>query len=326
MKNFNEKIIPVKNTEYATLFLKMIESDSLLLCEDLRFDRLLIYEPWVSRVSKEISESITDCYNSAKLDYASSDDEVFELILGYLNSSVNSFWLLLVRAVYFIKSIDISLFIEKMIINYKFFSKQKNFNFLSTKISLEKYLDICIDDEYNLFCFVFPTLFKKLNLKRTVSIEKIVLDEYKNMPGNTKVICSRSNENILLSMNYLFDGTCYTAVINIPNEFPYKIPRIKFDYKSTKCALFYLKLNEMLTKTTKFTEIFLSWEANLDSRFFGHKECLICYFILHPASKSFSEFSCGNCKNNFHKQCILEWFNTSKSRSCPFCRMDIEYS
>ncbi|KAH8020974.1 hypothetical protein HPB51_011030 [Rhipicephalus microplus] len=62
------------------------------------------------------------------------------------------------------------------------------------------------------------------------------------------------------------------------------------------------------------------WKRNVDKRFEGVEECMICFYVLHGATCQLPKLSCRTCKKRFHSDCLFKWFNTSNNSSCPLCR------
>ncbi|XP_054722695.1 E3 ubiquitin-protein ligase listerin-like [Uloborus diversus] len=62
------------------------------------------------------------------------------------------------------------------------------------------------------------------------------------------------------------------------------------------------------------------WKRNLDKKFEGVEECMICYYILHNATLKLPKLSCHTCRKKFHSACLYKWFHTSNNSTCPLCR------
>ena len=45
-----------------------------------------------------------------------------------------------------------------------------------------------------------------------------------------------------------------------------------------------------------------------------------CCSICIDTRENNKDFSCSQCKNSFHQDCINQWINTSKNPTCPICR------
>lgn len=47
------------------------------------------------------------------------------------------------------------------------------------------------------------------------------------------------------------------------------------------------------------------WKCNLDKKFEGLQECMICFYILHGTNYQPPKLSCNNCKKKFHSACLV---------------------
>jgi hypothetical protein len=62
------------------------------------------------------------------------------------------------------------------------------------------------------------------------------------------------------------------------------------------------------------------WKDNLDKKFSGLDDCMICFSVIHGSNCSIPTLQCRTCKKKFHSACLYKWFNTSNMSSCPLCR------
>lgn len=62
------------------------------------------------------------------------------------------------------------------------------------------------------------------------------------------------------------------------------------------------------------------WKNNIDKRFEGVDECMICFYVLHGTNFQLPRLACRTCKKKFHSSCLYKWFNTSHNCTCPLCR------
>ncbi|KAH8148763.1 uncharacterized protein LAJ45_07106 [Morchella importuna] len=68
------------------------------------------------------------------------------------------------------------------------------------------------------------------------------------------------------------------------------------------------------------------FRKNVSLLFQGIAECAICYSILAVTpDRSLPNKACSTCKNKFHSSCLLKWFRTSNSSSCPLCRTSFSF-
>lgn len=62
------------------------------------------------------------------------------------------------------------------------------------------------------------------------------------------------------------------------------------------------------------------WKRNVDKRFEGVEDCMICFSVIHGSNYSLPKLSCKTCKKKFHSACLYKWFSTSNNATCPLCR------
>ncbi|KAM9333735.1 E3 ubiquitin-protein ligase listerin [Pholidichthys leucotaenia] len=62
------------------------------------------------------------------------------------------------------------------------------------------------------------------------------------------------------------------------------------------------------------------WKSNVDKRFEGIEDCMICFSVIHGSNYSLPEKACRTCKKKFHAACLYKWFTSSNKSTCPLCR------
>ncbi|XP_058884679.1 E3 ubiquitin-protein ligase listerin-like isoform X1 [Acipenser ruthenus] len=62
------------------------------------------------------------------------------------------------------------------------------------------------------------------------------------------------------------------------------------------------------------------WKNNVDKRFEGVEDCMICYSVIHGSNYSLPKKACRTCKKKFHSACLYKWFTSSNKSTCPLCR------
>ncbi|XP_010606876.1 E3 ubiquitin-protein ligase listerin [Fukomys damarensis] len=60
------------------------------------------------------------------------------------------------------------------------------------------------------------------------------------------------------------------------------------------------------------------WKNNVDKRFEGVEDCMICFSVIHGFNYSLPKKACRTCKNSFLFQ--YKWFTSSNKSTCPLCR------
>lgn len=101
------------------------------------------------------------------------------------------------------------------------------------------------------------------------------------------------------------------------------------------------------------------WKNNVDKRFEGVEDCMICFSVIHGSNYSLPKKACRTCKKRFHSACLVscssvfrqrrfsddvanqayanegclltlfhclfvspqyKWFTSSNKSTCPLCR------
>nr|XP_060626438.1 E3 ubiquitin-protein ligase listerin [Anolis sagrei ordinatus] len=62
------------------------------------------------------------------------------------------------------------------------------------------------------------------------------------------------------------------------------------------------------------------WKNNVDKRFEGVEDCMICFSVIHGSNYSLPKTACRTCKKKFHSACLYKWFTSSNKSTCPLCR------
>ena len=47
------------------------------------------------------------------------------------------------------------------------------------------------------------------------------------------------------------------------------------------------------------------WKKNVDKRFEGVEECMVCFSIIHASNYSLPTIACKTCKKKFHSACLV---------------------
>ncbi|PAA63828.1 hypothetical protein BOX15_Mlig000290g1, partial [Macrostomum lignano] len=67
------------------------------------------------------------------------------------------------------------------------------------------------------------------------------------------------------------------------------------------------------------------WKRNVDKKFEGVEDCMICYSILHGSNYRLPDLQCRVCRKRFHRACMRQWFETSQNPTCPLCRNTFDF-
>ena len=313
--NLTSKSLP----EFSTnALIRFIDRDVLLGSKTFRNDRLAIYSPLISLISSELAGFMANTYSMSKLETNADDFIIFEMMTSLIADTKHVYWLLLSSSLYLTRGIYISLFIEDALISIL----SNN----SSLPSLSSYLSICSADESFKLSFTLPSLF--CSLLSTSQPDPSLLSRALSEMIKQKLLgvhfsYTLSSKSHIIRASYQLDSITHVSRILVPLSYPFGNAKFEFDYVAEKAHKLYLKLNELLRRTSRFTDIISIWKVNLDERLAGHSECFICYFIQEPKFRTFADFACANCKNVFHKRCIYEWVRSSHNMRCPLCRIEM---
>ncbi|KAM9437421.1 E3 ubiquitin-protein ligase listerin isoform 1-T1 [Salvelinus alpinus] len=82
-----------------------------------------------------------------------------------------------------------------------------------------------------------------------------------------------------------------------------------------------LQLSTYLThQNGSIMEGLVLWKNNVDKRFEGVEDCMICFSVIHGSNYSLPKKACRTCKKKFHSACLYKWFTSSNKSTCPLCR------
>lgn len=51
------------------------------------------------------------------------------------------------------------------------------------------------------------------------------------------------------------------------------------------------------------------WKNNVDKRFEGVEDCMICFSVIHGSNYSLPKKACRTCKKKFHSACLVSNWN-----------------
>ncbi|KAL7276533.1 hypothetical protein RUND412_000456 [Rhizina undulata] len=130
---------------------------------------------------------------------------------------------------------------------------------------------------------------------------------------------------------YPVDDQTMEIVVRLPLTFPLKlvevegIKRVGLNQKQFRKmqmasqAVINFQSGSIIDGLTLFRK-------NVSLHLQGIDECAICYSILAVTpDRSLPNKACATCKNKFHSTCLLKWFKTSNSSSCPLCRTSFSF-
>lgn len=124
---------------------------------------------------------------------------------------------------------------------------------------------------------------------------------------------------------YTIEEVAIELVVKLPANHPLGVVTIdggrRVGVSQSQWRHWLLQLTTFLThQNGSILDGLALWKRNVDKRFEGVEECMICFYVLHGATCQLPKLSCRTCKKRFHSACLFKWFNTSNNSTCPLCR------
>ncbi|XP_051781695.1 E3 ubiquitin-protein ligase listerin [Erpetoichthys calabaricus] len=153
--------------------------------------------------------------------------------------------------------------------------------------------------------------------------------EISSVQNNTKIfdnmmVKARPTTREVIA-TYSVDDIFIELVIKLPTNYPLGVISVESG-KRVGVAVQQWR-NWMLQLTTFLThqngsimEGLTLWKNNVDKRFEGVEDCMICYSVIHGSNYSLPKKSCRTCRKKFHSACLYKWFTSSNKSACPLCR------
>lgn len=124
---------------------------------------------------------------------------------------------------------------------------------------------------------------------------------------------------------HTLEEVCIEVVITLPQNYPLGNITVSSEKKVGVTAQqwdkWLLQLNIFLQhQNGSIMDGLRIWRRNIDKRFEGVDDCMICFSVLHGTNFQLPRLSCRTCKKKFHSACLYKWFQTSHNSTCPLCR------
>ncbi|XP_067848848.1 E3 ubiquitin-protein ligase listerin [Heptranchias perlo] len=124
---------------------------------------------------------------------------------------------------------------------------------------------------------------------------------------------------------YSVDDIFIELVIQLPTNYPLGSITVESGKRVGVAVQLWrnwmLQLNTFLNlQNGSIMEGLALWKANVDKRFEGIEECMICFSVIHGSNYSLPKKACRTCKKKFHSACLYRWFTSSNKSTCPLCR------
>ncbi|CAH2219322.1 E3 ubiquitin- ligase listerin [Pelobates cultripes] len=125
--------------------------------------------------------------------------------------------------------------------------------------------------------------------------------------------------------NYSVDDICIELNIKLPINYPLGSIAVesgrRVGVSVQQWRNWMLQLNTYLThQNGSIMEGLALWKNNVDKRFEGVEDCMICFSVIHGSNYSLPKKACRTCKKKFHSECLYKWFTSSNKSTCPLCR------
>ncbi|KAM9320364.1 E3 ubiquitin-protein ligase listerin [Gastrophryne carolinensis] len=124
---------------------------------------------------------------------------------------------------------------------------------------------------------------------------------------------------------YSVDDICIELIIQLPQNYPLGSITVESGRRVGVAVQqwrnWMLQLNTYLThQNGSIIEGLSLWKNNVDKRFEGVEDCMICFSVIHGSNYSLPKKACRTCKKKFHSECLYKWFTSSNKSTCPLCR------
>ncbi|ESO83675.1 hypothetical protein LOTGIDRAFT_53406, partial [Lottia gigantea] len=124
---------------------------------------------------------------------------------------------------------------------------------------------------------------------------------------------------------YVMAEVKIVVTITLPENFPLGVIAVNSDKRvgatQAQWDRWLLQLNIFLQhQNGTIIEGLKLWKKNIDKRFDGVEDCMICFSVLHGTTFQLPKLQCRTCKKKYHSACLYKWFSTSMNSTCPLCR------
>ncbi|XP_050414016.1 E3 ubiquitin-protein ligase listerin [Patella vulgata] len=124
---------------------------------------------------------------------------------------------------------------------------------------------------------------------------------------------------------YIMAEVKIVVTITLPENFPLGVIAVSSDKRvgatQAQWDRWLLQLNIFLQhQNGTIIEGLKLWKKNIDKRFDGVEDCMICFSVLHGTTFQLPKLQCRTCKKKYHSACLYKWFSTSMNSTCPLCR------
>lgn len=169
--------------------------------------------------------------------------------------------------------------------------------------------------------------------KEFAAVRAWIAEQPAPAPGeeeSMQVKISRGTAKEILAV-YPIDDQTMEMMVRLPSTFPLKQVEVEGVKRVGLSEQQFRKMQLASQAVINFQSASIIdgltlFRKNVSLLFQGIAECAICYSILAMTpDRSLPNKACSTCKNKFHSSCLLKWFRTSNSSSCPLCRTSFSF-
>ncbi|KAI7793222.1 putative E3 ubiquitin-protein ligase listerin [Triplophysa rosa] len=173
---------------------------------------------------------------------------------------------------------------------------------------------------------VFSTVdkFTSKYVSGVLSAQEIVSVQSSTFTFENMTVKARSTTREVIA-TYSVDDIFIELVIQLPPNYPLGSISVESGRRVGVAVQqwrnWMLQLSTYLThQNGSILEGLSLWKNNVDKRFEGVEDCMICFSVIHGSNYSLPKKACRTCKKKFHSACLYKWFTSSNKSTCPLCR------
>ncbi|XP_016128925.1 E3 ubiquitin-protein ligase listerin isoform X2 [Sinocyclocheilus grahami] len=173
---------------------------------------------------------------------------------------------------------------------------------------------------------VFSTVdkFTSKYVSGVLSVQEIASVQSSTQTFENMTVKARSATREVIA-TYSVDDIFIELVIQLPQNYPLGSILVESGRRVGVAVQqwrnWMLQLNTYLThQNGSILEGLSLWKNNVDKRFEGVEDCMICFSVIHGSNYSLPKKACRTCKKKFHSACLYKWFTSSNKSTCPLCR------
>ncbi|KAF3935954.1 hypothetical protein ABW19_dt0203801 [Dactylella cylindrospora] len=133
-----------------------------------------------------------------------------------------------------------------------------------------------------------------------------------------------------ITVTYEVDETTMEMMVKLPTSFPLQLVEVKgvrrVAVSERQWKTWLLACQAVIAlQGGSIADGLTLFQDNVKLHLDGVEECAICYSILAQVERTLPSKGCSTCKRKFHGSCLMRWFKSSSSSSCPLCRSSFQF-